>query len=65
MNYIPGAASLAATHRGKIKNIRLSSLRDTEMTPDAKACILNFEKGTVLLDNAMKKQAKGTSHNYN
>lgn len=33
------------------------------MTPDAKSCILNFEKKTVSYDRSMKLQAKGM-YNY-
>ena len=44
MSYMPGAPSLATTHRGKVKNIHLSTLRDNEMTQNPKSCILNFEK---------------------
>ena len=33
-DYMPGAASLGATHRGKIKNIRLSILRDAQQNVD-------------------------------
>lgn len=63
IDYIPGVASLAAAHRGKVKNIRLSTIRDSNMTPDAKSCILNFEKKTVSYDRSMKLQAKGM-YNY-
>lgn len=52
--------SLAATHRGKVKNIRLSTLRDSGMTSDAKTCILNFEKESLQHDSATKRETKGT-----
>ena len=58
MKYIPGAMSLAATHRGKVKNIRLSTLRDSGMTSDA--CILNFEKESLRHNSATKQETKGT-----
>lgn len=47
MSYIPGAASLAATHCG---SIRLSTLKCGK-TPEAKGCILNFEKETISQDD--------------
>ena len=43
MEYIPGVASLAATNRSKIKNIRLNTLRDTTSNLDARSSILSFE----------------------
>ena len=58
MNYMPGTASLAATHRGKVKNIRLSTLRDNLMTPDPKTCILHFEQETKAYDSATKKETQ-------
>ena len=58
MSYIPGAASLAATHTGRIKNICLSTLRDSEQTSDPQSCILSFEKDTVSFDKSMKEQVK-------
>lgn len=64
MKYIPGAMSLAATHRGKTKNIRLSTLRDSGMTSDARACILNFEKESLRHDSAAKQETKGKIFMY-
>ena len=58
MSYMPGAASLAATHRGKVKNIRLSTLRDNQMTQDPKSCILNFEKETEAYDVTTKQETQ-------
>lgn len=58
MSYMPGAASLAATHRGKVKNIHLSTLRDNQMTQDPKSCILNFEKETEAYDATNKKETQ-------
>ena len=57
MSYIPGAASLAATHRGKVKNIRLSTLRDASQNVDHRACILDFEKEAIAFDNTQKRQS--------
>lgn len=59
MSYMPGAASLAATHKGRIKNIRLSTLRDSQQTSDPRSYILNFEKDTISLDKSMKDKAEG------
>ncbi len=43
MEYMPGAASLAATNRGKIKNIRLSTLRESQSVIDPRSAVLDFE----------------------
>lgn len=59
MEYIPGAASLAATHRGRIKNLRLSTLRDSQQNADPRSSILDFEKETVAHDRAMKGKVEG------
>lgn len=59
MKYMPGAVFLAATHRGKIKNIQLATLRDTDMSQDPKACNLNFEKETISHDNATRQNSHG------
>lgn len=58
MEYMPGAASLAATHRGKIKNIRLSTLQDASQNIDPRACILDFEKEAVAYDKKQKLTTK-------
>ena len=50
---MPGAASLAATHKGKVKNVRLNALRNQHSDP--RCCILNFEKETKQYDNSMKE----------
>ena len=60
MEYIPGAASLAATHRGSVKNLRLSTLRDSQQNVDPRSSILDFEKETVAHDRAMKGKVEGT-----
>ena len=41
LDYMPGAASLAATHKGRLKNVRLSALRDGGHA-DPRACILKL-----------------------
>ena len=56
---MPGAASLAATHRAKIKNIRLSTLHDTRQTLDPKSVILDFERDTLNYDKSMKENVEG------
>lgn len=58
MEYMPGVASLAATHRGKIKNIRLSTLRDANQNIDPRACILDFEKESLAYDKQQKLSTK-------
>ena len=40
--YMPGAASAAAAHKGKVKNIRLTTLRDVRQTKDSRGVILDF-----------------------
>ena len=63
MSYIPGAASLAATHRGKVKNIRLTTLRDANQNMDHHTCILDFEKETIAFDKKQRQQcADGREH---
>ena len=54
MDYMPGAASLAAAHRGKIKNIRLSTLRDAQQNVDPRTCILDFEKESLAYDRQQR-----------
>ena len=57
MSYISGPASLAATHRGKVKNIQLTTLRDAKQNVDHRACILDFEREAIAFDNQQGKQA--------
>ncbi len=59
--YMPGAFPLAATHHGKVKNIKLSTLRDTHMTCDPRSSILLFEKESTAYDNRVRKETRGTS----
>ena len=47
MPYIPGAASLAATHKGKVQNIRASALRQTKDGRMPEMVILTFEEETL------------------
>ena len=54
MPYIPGAASLASTHRGKVNNIRLTTLRDANQNVDHRTCILDFEKEAIAFDKKQK-----------
>jgi translation initiation factor IF-3 len=56
---MPGAASLACTHRSKIKNIRLSTLRDTRSNTDPRVAILDFEKYSIAYDKSMKDKTEG------
>ena len=48
MSYMPGEASLAAVHRGKIKNIQGSTLRESAVNP--KTGTVQFEKQTQKYD---------------
>ena len=59
MSYMPGASSFAATHRGKVKNIRLSTLRDTQMISDPRSSILQFEKESIAYDSNAKRETQG------
>ena len=59
MSYMPGAASLACTHRSKIKNIRLTTLRDTHSNADPRIAILDFERDAIAYDNSMKDKTEG------
>ena len=59
MPYMPGAANLAATHRSKIKNIRLTTLRDTCSNVDPRSAILDFEKDVLGYDKSMKDKVEG------
>ena len=56
---MPGAASLACTHRSKIKNIRLTTLRDTHSNADPRIAILDFERDAIAYDNSMKDKTEG------
>ena len=58
MPYMPGAASLAGAHREKVKYYHQSVLRDTQLTSDTRACILQFEKESVAHDSAQKKETQ-------
>ena len=57
MSYIPGAATLAATHRGEVKHNRLTTLCDAKQNVDHRACILDFEREAIAFDNLQGKQA--------
>ena len=59
MPYMPGTACLAATHRTKIKNIRLSTLRDSRSNADPRSAILDFEKDALTYDKSMKEKVEG------
>jgi len=50
MPYIPAAASLAATHKGKIKNIRAAMLKETKEERIPGVVILSFENDSVEYD---------------
>ncbi len=59
MAYMPAASFLGASHRGKLKNLRLAALRESDNSKDPRACILEFEKEALLYDDKMKKETKG------
>ena len=58
MPYMPGAASLAGAHQEKVKYYRQSVLRDTQLTPDTRACILQFEKEVWHMTLRKRKRLK-------
>ena len=55
MPYIPSAASLAAAHKGKIKNIRSTVLRDMKEEKNPGIVILKFESEALTYDDEQKK----------
>ena len=50
MPYMTSAASLAAAHKGRIKNIRASALRETKEERTPGVSILIFEKEALAYD---------------
>ena len=48
------AASLAATHKGRLKNVSLSALRGGDHS-DPRACILKLESDAMRYDNSIKE----------
>ena len=50
--------ALAIGPRGKVKNIRLSTLRDNQMSQNPKSCVLNFEKETEAYDDTMTNETQ-------
>ena len=57
MDYMPGTASLAATHKGMVQNLHLAALREKHQGLPAEACILGLEKATKEYN---AEQAKAT-----
>ena len=58
MQYLPGAASLAATNRSKIKNIRLNTLKETQATADPRSTIMDFETTAIKYDCSMRDKVE-------
>ena len=56
MPYLPAAASLAAAHKGKVKNIRASTLRETKELRNPGVVILTFEEETLQYDKQQSEQ---------
>ena len=54
--YLPGAASLAATHKGRIGNIRTTALRDTKDERNPGVVILTFEDECLKYDKQNEVQ---------
>ena len=55
MDYMPVAASLAASHKGRRKNIQLLALHDGSQNLDPRTCILKFESDAKKHDLTKKK----------
>lgn len=53
MSYLPAAASLAATHKGRIKNIRSAALRESKEERNPGFVILTFEEECLSLDRSL------------
>ena len=62
MDYMPGTASLAATHKGKVQNLRLAALREKHQGLLAEACILSLEKATKEYNAEQAKATGNQSH---
>ena len=62
MEYMPGAASLTATHKGKVKNLRLAALRETSQSLPPQVSILNLEKATKQFDHDQEKASGEQAH---
>ena len=56
MPYLPAAASLAAAHKGKVKNIRASTLRETRVLRNPGVVIFTFEEETLQYDKQQSEQ---------
>lgn len=56
MPYLPAAASLAAAHKGKVKNIRASTLRETSELRNPGVVVLTFEDETLKYDKQQSEQ---------
>ena len=54
MPYLPATASLAATHKGKISNIRAAALKQGKEDTIAEAVIATFEDETLKYDRSQK-----------
>ncbi len=52
MPYLPAAASLAAAHKGRIKNIRSAALREEKEERNPGFVILTFEDESLTFDRS-------------
>ncbi len=62
MPYMPSVAFLAAAHKGRIKNIRATSLRETKEERNPGVVILTFESEALAYD---KQQTQQLGHSGN
>ena len=60
MEYMPGAASLAANHKGKLKNLRLATLRESGLPPET--CIITLEKTIKQHDANLARSTGNPAH---
>ena len=72
MPYLPAAASLSAAHKGRIKNIRAATLRESKNERTPGVVILTFEEESLKYDKQNEDRLGHTgiytchtSHVYN
>ena len=62
MPYMPSAASLAAAHKGKIKNIRSTALKDLKEENCPGVVILKFESEAKAYDMEQTRKVGQTGN---